>query len=62
LPNSPAGSLSMKTTLLRSGTTESPLENEDRCAGWQPRITESAGEPLFVTLSAAPSVTLHAIT
>jgi hypothetical protein len=34
----------MKTALLRSGTTKNPLEKDDRCAGWRPRITASAGE------------------
>jgi len=38
----------MKTALLRSGTTKNPLEKDDRCAGWRPRITESAGEPDFL--------------
>jgi hypothetical protein len=37
----------MKIVLLRSGTTKNPLEKDDRCAGWRPRITESAGEPEF---------------
>src|SRR5271157_986218 len=39
--------LSMKSADFRPGTTENSLEKEDRCAGWRPRIIESAGEPLF---------------
>jgi hypothetical protein len=39
--------LSMKTGLLRSGTTKKPLENEDCGTGRRPWIIESAGEPLF---------------
>src|SRR5271166_3388959 len=37
--------LSMKSADFRPGTTENSLEKEDRCAGWRPRIIESAGEP-----------------
>ena len=39
--------LSMKSADFRPGTTENSLEKEDRCAGWRPRIIESAGEPLL---------------
>jgi hypothetical protein len=35
----------MKAALFRFGTTENPVENGDRCAGWRPLIIESAGEP-----------------
>ena len=28
----------MKVALLRPGGTNSPLDNEDRCAHWRPRI------------------------
>jgi hypothetical protein len=38
--------LSMNVALLRFRTTENPLGNEDRCAGWRPGIIESAGEPV----------------
>jgi len=34
----------MKSADLRPGTTENPREKEDRCAGWRPRIIESAAE------------------
>jgi len=46
----------MKTALLRSGTTENPLENEDRRARWWPWITESAGEPDSDRLQPEPVV------
>ncbi len=38
----------MTTALLRSETINNPLEDDDRCAGWRPRIIESAGEPDFL--------------
>jgi hypothetical protein len=34
----------MKSADFRPGTTENSLEKEDRCAGWRPRIIESAAE------------------
>ncbi len=42
----------MKTPLLGSGMIEFSLENEDRCTGGRPSIIKSAGEPLFVLISA----------
>jgi len=45
--NSGSPALSMKSADFRPGTTENSLEKEDRCAGWRPRIIESAGEPKF---------------
>src|SRR5271166_2335679 len=53
--------LSMKSADFRPGTTENSLEKEDRCAGWRPRIIESAGEPKSTpsaTLKLPPSWTL----
>jgi hypothetical protein len=35
----------MKTALLRSGTTEKPLEIDDCGTGYRPWIIENAGEP-----------------
>ena len=39
----------MKTTLLRSRTTEKPLENDDCGTGCRPWIIENAGELEFAT-------------
>jgi hypothetical protein len=36
----------MQAALFQFWTTEEALKHEDRSDSWQPRIIESAGEPL----------------
>ncbi len=38
----------MKAALLGSETINNPVEDDDRCAVWRPRIIESAGERDFL--------------
>jgi hypothetical protein len=45
VPDSSSPALSMSAAPLSLRTSEKPLENADRGAGWRPPIIESAGGP-----------------